>query len=287
MSIKLSNINYTYMSGTPYAWQAIKNLSLEIEPGTITGIVGNTGAGKSTLLKLLAGLLEPDQADGGETVEAELTINGLRWESDSDALQLRRMVGLAFQFPEQQLFAPTVREDILYGADNYAIPSDEALERLSQLLEAFGLSLEQYGKQSPFALSGGEQRKVVLAGILIYQPELILLDEPFAGLDMAGVSELTKIIKELRAAGRTIIIISHSMERLAGLVDQLVIMKDGSIIAADKPLAIFAQPDLLAESNLELPEITKLIKAANTKYDLAIPLDSYELMEIEEYLKEK
>lgn len=286
MSIKLSNLNYTYMKGTPYAWQAIKELSLEIESGMITGVVGNTGAGKSTLLKLIAGLLEPDNTGSSKLGEIAVTINGLRWESESEVLQLRRLIGLAFQFPEQQLFAPTVKEDILYGADNHSLPRDEVMERLNYILDNFGLPLDQYGEQSPFALSGGEQRKIALAGILIYQPEIILLDEPFAGLDMEGASELTKIIKELKAEGKTIIIVSHNMEQLVALADKLLIMKGGAIIAADKPSAILRQPELLANNNLELPEITKLIQAANKKYKLALSLDSYDLVQVEKYLKE-
>ncbi len=285
MSIKLNNLNYTYMKGTPFAWQAIRELSAEIESGKVTGIVGNTGAGKSTLLKVIAGLLEPDDGSGTPEEKA-VTINGLSWHTDAEALQLRQLLGLAFQFPEQQLFASTVKEDILYGADNYSIPREESLERMNQLLDLFGLPCKQYCEQSPFLLSGGEQRKVALAGILIYQPEVILLDEPFAGLDMSGVRELTKILKAMKRAGTTIIIVSHSMDQLATLADRLLIMKEGTVVAADQPLAIFEQPDLLAESNLELPEITKLIKAANAKYQLKIPLDLYNLAEIKEYLED-
>jgi energy-coupling factor transport system ATP-binding protein len=264
MSIKIRDLNYTYMRGTPYEWQAIRGVSVEIAAGTITGVVGNTGAGKSTLLKLIAGLLV---ADSSEAVEAQ------------------GLVGVAFQFPEQQLFAPTVAEDILYGADNYSVPRKEAVERMSQLLEAFGLPIEQYGELSPFALSGGEQRKVALAGILIYEPEIILLDEPFAGLDMTAVRELTKIIKELQTAGKTVIIVSHSMDRLAGLADRILIMNDGQVVADATPEAIFAQPELLVRNNLEVPILTKLIQTANIRYGLTIPLNLYELAEIEEYLQ--
>jgi len=216
--VVLHNVSYTYNDGGPGAWRALSDVSLTVPAGSTVGIVGNTGAGKSTLLKLVAGLLEPETPAGGAGTEGP--------------------VGFAFQYPEQQLFAATVEDDVLYGARNFGVPDAIARERLAGLLGNFGLPLERYGKLSPFVLSGGEQRKVALAGILIYEPDLVLFDEPFAGLDDVGCRELVQIIRHLQAEGRTILIASHEVERLLSLVDRLVVMEAGRIVASGEPGAL-------------------------------------------------
>lgn len=277
MDIILKNLVFTYMKGTPYEKKAIDNVSILFPKGSITGIIGNTGSGKSTILQLAAGLLRPDSGD--------ITIGELSWADNNDNYRLRKMVGLAFQYPEYQLFEDTIEKDISYGPKNFGFDEKRTLEYVREIMGRINLPYEKYANRSPFELSEGQKRKVAIAGILAYKPRILLLDEPFAGMDLIGRREILHMIKELHdIQGVTTIIVSHNMDEIADIVDNLIIINNGKIVFEGKPEAVFNDIKLLEQNNLDVPEITKLIKRINEKVYPPIPLNCFSVGKLEEYI---
>lgn len=252
MSIEISGLNYVYMEGSPFEKQALKDVSLSIADGEFVGLIGHTGSGKSTLIQHLNGLLKPSSGTitiGGE----EITAKG------ADMKKLRQKVGLVFQYPEHQLFEETVYKDISYGPKNMNLSQDEIDERVQEAMHHVGLS-EKYMNRSPFELSGGQKRRVAIAGVLAMRPDVLILDEPAAGLDPAGREEILTQIRALYLERKmTVLFVSHSMEDVARIAGRIIVMNQGTVALDGKPAEIFAQADVLRSMGLDVPQITELI----------------------------
>lgn len=258
MSIKLENVNYFYSQGTAYEKQALKDINLEIKKGEFVGIAGHTGSGKSTLIQHLNGL---EKATSGT-----ITYDGQDiYKKDFDLDSLRRKVGLTFQYPEYQLFEATVFEDVCFGPKNQGFSEEEVKERAREALQLVGFSEEFYDK-SPFQLSGGQKRRVAIAGVLAMNPEYLILDEPAAGLDPIGRTEILDQIKKLHdEKGIAVILVSHSMEDLAHYVDRLIVMNHGEKVFDDTPKNVFAHYKELEWIGLSAPEVTYIMNELKEK----------------------
>ena len=233
MSIKLSDVNYTYMKDTPFEKTGIKNINLEISEGEFVAIIGHTGSGKSTLVQHLKGLLTPDS---GTVIIDDVNIN----QNTVSAKTAKNKVGIVFQYPEQQLFEETVYKDVTFGPKNMGMPEEKLENIAKQSLEFVSLDYEKYKNRSPFQLSGGQMRKVAIAGVIALKPKYLILDEPAAGLDPVGRDDLfEKISKLYQKTGMTVILISHNMDDVARLAKRLIVMNNGEISIDDKPEKVF------------------------------------------------
>ena len=250
--IKLENISYVYGAGTPYELLALNNVDLEIEEGSVTGIIGHTGSGKSTLMQLLNGLERP--------TSGKVYLDGVDiWETPKKISQIRFRVGLVMQYPEYQLFEETVAKDIGYGPSNMGLEKTEIDRRVLNAANIVGLSPELLDK-SPFDLSGGEKRRAAIAGVMAMAPEVLVLDEPAAGLDPVGRSTIFNAISKYRAeTGATIVIVSHSMEDMARICDNIIVMSGGRVVMSGETDEVFSRADILVENGLDIPEISKLM----------------------------
>lgn len=251
MSITIENLSYTYLKGSPFEKKALRNIQLTVEAGEFVGIIGHTGSGKSTLIQHLNGLLKPS--------EGKIRIKGMD-VSGKNLKELRRQVGIVFQYPEHQLFEETVYRDISFGLLKLGLPEAEIRPRVLEALQSVGLG-EDVLEKSPFELSGGQKRRVAIAGVLVMQPSILVLDEPTAGLDPRGRDEIFGFITRLhQRLGITIILVSHSMEDIAKLAQRVIVMKDGSIEMDGKPHEVFRQAERLESIGLSVPQITYLMK---------------------------
>lgn len=244
MSIKLENISYQYRDSSRR--KALSNVSLEIKPGEFIGIVGHTGSGKSTLIQHLNGLLKPDEGkvlfDGSDIYQEGYSLK-----------ELRGKVGLSFQYPEHQLFEVTVFEDVCFGPKNLGLSQEEVKGRAREALQMVGMD-EKYYEKSPFELSGGQKRRVAIAGILAMHPQYFILDEPTAGLDPIGRDKILELLKRLHEdQGITIILVSHSMEEIANYVDRILVMDQGCLLYDDVPEEVFRHKEKLEEIGLAVP----------------------------------
>ena len=253
MSIKLSDVNYTYMKDTPFEKTGIKNINLEISEGEFVAIIGHTGSGKSTLVQHLKGLLTPDS---GTVIIDDVNIN----QNTAFAKTAKNKVGIVFQYPEQQLFEETVYKDVTFGPKNMGMPEEKLENIAKQSLEFVSLDYEKYKNRSPFQLSGGQMRKVAIAGVIALKPQYLILDEPAAGLDPVGRDDLfEKISKLYQKTGMTVILISHNMDDVARLAQRLIVMNNGEISIDDKPEKVFKYKEKLVAAGLALPQITELL----------------------------
>lgn len=252
--IELKDVSFVYGKKSPYEMHAVDGISLSIEKGSITGIIGHTGSGKSTLIQMLNGLIRPDSGT--------ILINGKDiWEKPKQISKIRYIVGMVMQYPEYQLFADTVWEDIAYGPKNMGINGEELKQRVESSASFCGLSSEALQK-SPFDLSGGQKRRVALAGVMAMEPEILVLDEPAAGLDPRGRREiLGGIIEYQKKSNKTIIIVSHSMEDMAMYCDNIIVLSHGKILTTGDCKQVFSQRDMLREAGLDVPEITNTVYA--------------------------
>ncbi len=276
MDIKIENLNYTYMPGSPLSHQALHDINLEIKSGSFVGLIGHTGSGKSTLIQHLNCLIKP--------TSGKIYINGVEIGEDKSSLkQLRFDVGLVFQYPEYQLFDETVREDISYGPKNMGLSPEEIEERVNEAIGYVGISHSLLDK-SPFELSGGQKRRVAIAGILAMRPKILILDEPTAGLDPKGRDEMLSNISRLhKEQGLTVILVSHSMEDIARICDSVIVMKDGTIAMQGSVSEIFSQGEKLEKMNLAVPQITKLVlKLRDMGYPL--PADIFTIEQAQNHL---
>ena len=250
MGISLKNVYYTYQEGNPFEGQALSDISLEIKDGSYTAIIGHTGSGKSTLLQLLNGLLRPTKG----TIQFENFV--LDNNSEPKEMKcLRKKVGLVFQFPESQLFAETVLADVAFGPQNFGVPKDKAEEIAKEKLAIVGLEEAIYDK-SPFELSGGQMRRVAIAGILAIEPEILVLDEPTAGLDPAGRKELMALFEALHKNGMTLVLVTHTMDDVANFADTVFALEAGKLVLKGSPREVFQQVDYLQKLQLGVPQIT-------------------------------
>ena len=259
MSIKIKNLNYVYGKNTPFESRALEDINLEIENGEFIGLIGHTGSGKSTLIQHLNGLIKPSSGS--------IEICGMDITKKKAKLkEVRQKVGLVFQYPEHQLFEETIYQDIAFGPKNLGLSEEEIDKRVRDSMELVGLNFLDLKDRSPFDLSGGQKRRVAIAGVLAMKPEVLILDEPTAGLDPKGREEILSQIKALfERKDITIILVSHSMEDIAKLVEKIIVMNKGKIVMYDTPSEVFKRADELEGFGLGVPQITYFMKELKKK----------------------
>ncbi len=266
--IETKNLTYTYGVGTPFEHTALDNISFKIEEGDFIGLIGHTGSGKSTLVQMLNGLIKPSS---GEVYFRGQSIH----EKGYKLRDVRFKVGLVFQYPEHQLFEETVYKDIAFGPKNMGLSDEEVDSRVREAARFTGIRDEQLDK-SPFELSGGQKRRVAIAGVLAMRPEVLILDEPTSGLDPHGRERILKLIKTYhRERGTTILFVTHSMEDIARTVERLIVLNDSKIVLNDTPENVFLEAELLDSIGLAVPQITKVFMELSEKYGINIPTSVY------------
>lgn len=264
MSIKVRNLTYIYDEGMPFENRAIDDISFDVENNDFVGLIGHTGSGKSTLIQHLNGLLKPSSGS--------IYINDFEiTQKDINLTEIRKRVGVVFQYPEYQLFEETIEKDIAFGPENMGLDQEEITRRVKASMEAVGLDYEKYREKSPFELSGGQKRRVAIAGVIAMDPEVLILDEPTAGLDPGGREEIFELIKKLhRERNITVILSSHSMDDMAKLVKTLIVMNKGKIEFMGNPRDVFNNNDhRLKEIGLDIPQVLELaIKLREKGFDI-------------------
>ena len=261
--IRIENLTHTYGEGTPFRRSAVEGLSLGIRRGELLGLIGHTGSGKSTLIQHLNGLLKP--------TEGRVLLDGTDiWADPKKIRSVRFRVGLVFQYPEYQLFEETVYRDIAFGPTNMGL-SGETLDRRVRDAARFAGLDESLLQKSPFALSGGQKRRVAIAGVIAMEPEVLVLDEPTAGLDPRGREELLAHIRAYhKERGNTVVLVSHSMDEIAQNADRIAVLADGRVLMSATPREVFARADELAAAGLDVPQITRVAMALRAK---GLPID--------------
>ena len=254
MGIALENVSFTYQEGTPLASAALLDVSLTIEDGSYTALIGHTGSGKSTILQLLNGLLVPSQGSV-RVFDTLITSNS----KNKDIRQIRKQVGLVFQFAENQIFEETVLKDVAFGPQNFGVSEEDAEQIAREKLALVGID-ESLFNRSPFELSGGQMRRVAIAGILAMEPAILVLDEPTAGLDPLGRKELMNLFKKLHQSGMTIILVTHLMDDVAEYANQVYVMEKGRLVKGGKPSDVFQDVVFMEEVQLGVPKITSFCK---------------------------
>ena len=264
MSVIVKNLTYIYDEGMPFASKAIDDISFEIKDNDFVGLIGHTGSGKSTLIQHLNGLLKPSSG--------QIIVNGSNiTEKDVNLTEIRKRVGIVFQYPEYQLLEETVEKDIAFGPGNLGLDEEEISKRVRKSMEAVGLDYETYKDKSPFDLSGGQKRRVAIAGVIAMNPEVLILDEPTAGLDPGGRDEIFNLIKKLhRDNNITIILSSHSMDDMAKLAQTIIVMNHGKIEFMGTPREVFtSHAARLREIGLDVPQVLELAtKLRNKGFDI-------------------
>lgn len=256
MELRVENLCYDYNKGTSFEKRALNNINLSIKENEFIGLIGHTGSGKSTLIQTFNGLLAP--------TEGKVTWNGKDiYEKGFNRREFRSHVGIVFQYPEYQLFETTVLKDVCFGSKNLGISEEESKRKAEEALRLVGLD-EKYWQHSPFELSGGQKRRAAIAGVLAMEPEILILDEPTAGLDPKGRDEILGVIKKLNEEKETtIILVSHSMDDVAEYVDRIIVINDGDIMYDDTPVNIFQMVDELEAIDLAAPQITYILRDLN------------------------
>lgn len=254
MGIALENVSFTYQEGTPLASTALSDVSLTIEDGSYTALIGHTGSGKSTILQLLNGLLVPSQGSV-RVFDTLITSNS----KNKDIRQIRKQVGLVFQFAENQIFEETVLKDVAFGPQNFGVSEEDAKKIAREKLALVGID-ESLFDRSPFELSGGQMRRVAIAGILAMEPAILVLDEPTAGLDPLGRKELMSLFKKLHQSGMTIVLVTHLMDDVAEYANQVYVMEKGRLVKGGRPSDVFQDVVFMEEVQLGVPKITAFCK---------------------------
>ena len=258
MSVIVKNLTHIYDEGMPFASKALDDISFEIKDNDFVGLIGHTGSGKSTLIQHLNGLLKPSSG--------QIIVNGFNiTDKDLNLTEIRKRVGIVFQYPEYQLFEETVEKDIAFGPGNLGLDEAEISKRVKNSMEAVGLDYETYKDKSPFDLSGGQKRRVAIAGILAMDPDILVLDEPTAGLDPSGIKEMMDLFKKIHEMGKTVVLVTHDMNHVLEYCDNVVVMNDGQVEKAGKVKDIFLDSDYLLNLGIDLPLITNLIIQLNLK----------------------
>ena len=276
MGISLENVSYTYQSGTPFERRALFDMTVTIKDGSYTAFIGHTGSGKSTIMQLLNGLYLPTS---GQVKVDDTIINSQ--SKNKEIKPIRKKVGLVFQFPESQLFAETVLEDIAFGPQNFGVSKEEAEQRALESLRLVGLS-DELRDQNPFYLSGGQMRRVAIAGILAMQPDILVLDEPTAGLDPQGRKELMSLFKQLHLSGITIVLVTHLMDDVADYATAVNVMEKGRLVLSGTPKDVFQKVAFLKEKQLGVPKITEFALQLQEKgYSFeSLPITIEEFVEV-------
>jgi len=259
MSIKIENLTFKYSEGTQFETKALDNINMEIKKGEFVGIIGHTGSGKSTLIQHFNGLMKPDEGD--------VIVEGKSLKNKNTKLSLiRQIVGLVFQYPEYQLFEETVYEDVAYGPKNLDLENKEIENRVRYALDLVGFNFDEIKDKSPFDLSGGQKRRVAIAGVLAMKPKYLILDEPTAGLDPAGRNEILGQIEKLHEKSQiTVILVSHSMEDIARLVGYIYVLNKGKLHMEGTPKEVYSQSEELKRIGLGVPQIVDIMKELKAK----------------------
>ena len=253
MPIEVKHLTHVYMPGTPFEAKALSEVSLSIRDGEFVGIIGHTGSGKSTLITHLNGL---EHSEPGVVF-----VNGVDLgEKGADLIAIRRVVGLVFQYPEYQLFEETVAKDVAFGPTNLGLGAGEISERVQTALKQVGLDPASVSEKSPFELSGGQKRRVAIAGVLAMRPSILILDEPAAGLDPSGRRDMFDLIRGIHASGVTVVMVSHSMDDVGRLCDRLFVLNRGEIAYSGTPAEVFVHESKLHAIGLDVPECAKLAR---------------------------
>ena len=277
MSIEVCHLTHCYSEGSAFRTVALDDVSFRIDDGEFVGVIGHTGSGKSTLVQHLNGLLRPSSG--------QVLINGEDLNGEHvNRRALRQRIGLVFQYPEYQLFEETVAKDIAFGPKNQGLSADEIAERVRYAMDCVHLDYDKYAERSPFELSGGQMRRVAIAGVLAMRPSVLILDEPTAGLDPRGRDKILTMLEELHAReNTTILMVSHSMDDMARLASRLIVMSGGKIVAEGTPREIFAREDMMTSIGLDVPDAARLCARLRAKgYDL--PADLFRPEELKEQL---
>ncbi|MCI6189653.1 MAG: energy-coupling factor transporter ATPase [Clostridium sp.] len=255
MSIKIENLTHIYSPNGPFEKKALDNVSLEINDGDFVAIIGHTGSGKSTLIQHMNGL---EKATSGKIFIDDVDITA----KDVKLTDIRKKVGLVFQYSEYQLFEETIEKDIAFGPTNLKLSQDEINNRVKKAMNMVGLDYEIYKDKSPFDLSGGQKRRVAIAGVIAMEPKVLILDEPTAGLDPKGRDDILAQIRQLHDKyGMTIVLVSHSMEDVAKLAEKVIVMNKGKVVLTGTPKEVFKKVDILEEIGLGVPQVTYLMRA--------------------------
>jgi len=263
--LELKNLGFTYGKGTPFEKRAVNNINLKINKGEFIGIIGHTGSGKSTLVQMLNGLIRP--------TDGQVFLDGKDiWEEPKQIRNVRFRVGMVFQYPEYQLFEETVYKDIAFGAINKGLTGDE-LDRAVRSAAKFAGVKENHLEKSPFDLSGGEKRRAAIAGVIAMEPDVLVLDEPTAGLDPMGREILlSQIVNYHKTRGNTVILVSHTMEDIARVADRIIVMNKSELVTFDDTKKVFAKGDMLSKIGLQVPQITKIMQDLKQRgFDVPVP----------------
>lgn len=275
--LQVKDLTHTYGAGTPFQRSAVEHMSFDVNEGEFLGIIGHTGSGKSTLIQHLNGLLQP--------TAGEILLRGKNiWAEPKKIREVRFKVGLVFQYPEYQLFEETIAKDIAFGPKNQGLSEEEIDQRVRRAMAHVHLDYDKYAERSPFDLSGGQMRRVAIAGVLAMEPKVLILDEPAAGLDPLGRERILGMLQELhREGGVTIVMVSHSMDDCARLATRMIVMSKGELVLTDTPRNVFRQADLMRSIGLGVPEAAELcgrLRAAG----LQLPDDLFTQEELHDHL---
>lgn len=276
MPIQVNNLFYTYLPKSPIQTEALRGVTLEIESHSFCGILGQTGSGKSTLIQTLNALLIPTQGE----VHVDDFIVSNKKNKNKKIKQLRKHLAIVFQFPEYQLFEETVEKDVAFGAKNFGANKEEALKKAHQALNSVGLD-ESYFKRSPFELSGGEKRRVAIAGILAIEPDILVLDEPTAGLDPEGATDIMSLVEEMYHQGKSIILVTHDMDLVLKYCQKVFVLKEGQLVFEGTPSDLFKD----GESNFSI-EIPFLFQYANKLKNHGLPIDINRIKDTQDLIKQ-
>ena len=273
MSIVIEHLNYVYMQGGPYETRALDDVSLTIHDGEFIGLIGHTGSGKSTLVQHLNGLILP--------TSGQITVDGMDLaDKNTDKRAIRRRVGLVFQYPENQLFEETVAKDIAFGPKNLGLGEEEIDRRVRTAMRRVALDYDKLSQRSVFELSGGQMRRVAIAGVLAMEPQTLVLDEPCAGLDPKGREEILGLISDLhRESGATIVMVSHSMDDVAALAERVIVMNHGKVAMDGAPREVFSRGEELRAIGLDVPQAVELAQKLREK-GFDVPEGIYKIEEV-------
>lgn len=271
--IEVKNLSYVYSPKTPFTTQALFDIDINIEDGDFFGIIGGTGAGKSTLVSHFNALTRV-QKNSGTVLVDDMDLS----QKKIDYVRLRSKVGMVFQYPEHQLFDDTVEKDVRFGPKNLGLPADEQKARAKQAIELVGLDYDAIAERSPFELSGGQKRRVALAGVLAMKPEILVLDEPTAGLDPVGKRDIMELVKRVKAVCPTVVMISHNMDEIAGYCNKIAVLNHGRVAGVFTPRELFGNADLIASCDVKLPLVTEIAVGLNA---LGVDVDPSALTEDE------
>ncbi|QBK12799.1 energy-coupling factor transporter ATPase [Thermoactinomyces vulgaris] len=279
MEIVIQDLSVKYLPNTPFEREALSRVCLRIPKGSFAAVVGGTGSGKSTLIQCIAGLIRPSAG--------HVQVGDLVWDARSQSgSALRRHVGLVFQYPEHQLFAETVAADIAFGLKNRGVEEPERSRRVRWAMDLVGLAPELCDR-SPFHLSGGQMRRVAIAGVLALEPDILILDEPSAGLDPEGEEELFALLKKLHQQGKTIVLVTHDMNHVVRCADRVFVLADGKLVLSGTPEEVFSREQKWQELSLALPYVTQLILKMNRKLNPPLPLSIFTLDALEKALEKR